>query len=71
MSARSTATLAPETLDQREPLKALMAFHRGDFPVRADGDRWKWIDFGAPGCMTKTVGLDQRHGKASRAGAAV
>ncbi len=34
MSARSTATLAPESLDKRELLKVLMAFRRGDFSAR-------------------------------------
>src|SRR5580698_9530869 len=34
MSARSTATSAPESLDKRELLKVLMAFRRGDFSVR-------------------------------------
>jgi hypothetical protein len=34
MSARSTATLAPDALDKRELLKVLMAFRRGDFSVR-------------------------------------
>src|SRR6202050_5686614 len=40
MSARSTATLAPDALDKRELLKVLMAFRRGDFSVRmsANGD---------------------------------
>src|ERR1700678_2911717 len=34
MSARSTATLAPDAWDKRELLKVLMAFRRGDFSVR-------------------------------------
>src|ERR1700685_903648 len=40
MSARSTATMAPDALDKRELLKVLMAFRRGDFSVRmsANGD---------------------------------
>ncbi len=38
MSARSTATFAPESLDKRELLKVLMAFRRGDFSVRMSGE---------------------------------
>src|SRR5271170_5897437 len=38
MSARNTATSAPESLDKRELLKVLLAFRRGDFSVRMSGD---------------------------------
>src|SRR5580698_7389722 len=50
MSARSTATLAPEALDKRELLKVLMAFRRGDFSVRLSSDR-----DGAEGKIAETL----------------
>ena len=39
MSARSTATPAPETLDKRELFKILMAYRRGYFSLRMSASR--------------------------------
>jgi hypothetical protein len=73
MSARSTATLGPETLDKRELLKAPAPFRGGDFLVESGACHRmaKPVDINQLFWLMRVWTHDRRHGKAYRAGAAV